>query len=61
MKMAISRYEIYQRGKQSRDEMRDMIVKSLPDASDKHIRRLYFFMYGAGLLKDQEAGYERKD
>ena len=59
--MAISRYEIYQRGKQSRDEMQDVIVKSLPDASDKHIRRLYFFMYGAGILKDQEADHERKD
>ena len=41
--------------------MQDMVIKLVPDVSDRYIMMLYFFMYGAGLLKDQEADHERKD
>ncbi len=34
--------EIYQRVQQSRDEMQDMIIKSVSDVSDRHIMMLYF-------------------
>ena len=56
-----SSYEIYQRAQQSREEMVEEISRSLPELSGVDVRRVYFFMYGAGLIKDQEAGYERKD
>ena len=54
-------YEIYQRVQQSREEMMEAITKSLPELSGVDVRRAYFFMYGAGLLKEQEADHERKD
>ena len=56
-----SSYEIYQRSQQSREEMVEEITRSLPELSGVDVRRVYFFMYGAGLIKDQEADHERKD
>lgn len=56
-----SSYEIYQRAQQSREEMVEEITRSLPEFSGVDVRRVYFFMYGAGLIKDQEADHERKD
>lgn len=56
-----SSYEIYQRAQQSREEMVEEITRSLPELSGVDVRRVYFFMYGAGLIKDQEADHERKD
>lgn len=56
-----SSYEIYQRAQQSREEMVEEITRSLPELSGVDARRVYFFMYGAGLIKEQEADHERKD
>lgn len=56
-----SSYEIYQRAQQSREEMVEEISRSLPELSGVDVRRVYFFMYGAGLIKEQEADHERKD
>lgn len=56
-----SSYEIYQRAQQSREEITEAITRSLPELSGVDVRRVYFFMYGAGLIKDQEADHERKD
>ncbi|OUO31193.1 hypothetical protein B5F86_01615 [Lachnoclostridium sp. An298] len=53
-----SSYEVYQRARQSRDEMQEAIVRSLPDLSGVDVKKLYFFMYGAGFIKEQE---EQKD
>ena len=53
-----SGYEVYQRARQSRDEMQEAIVRSLPDLSGVDVEKLYFFMYGAGFIKEQE---EQKD
>lgn len=53
-----SSYEIYQRAQQSREEMVEEISRSLPELSGVDVRRVYFFMYGAGLIKEQE---EKKD
>lgn len=53
-----SSYEIYQRAQQSRKEITEAITKSLPELSGVDLRRVYFFMYGAGLIKKQE---EKKD
>lgn len=59
MKMATpSSYEIYQRAQQSRKRMTEAITRSLPEISSADVRRVYFFMYGAGLIKEQE---EKKD
>lgn len=54
-------YEIYQRAQQSREEITEAITRSLPRLSGVDVRRVYSFMYGAGLLKEQEADHERKD
>lgn len=48
-----SSYEVYQRARQSRDEMQEAISRSLPELSDVDVKRMYFFMYGAGLIKEQ--------
>ena len=56
-----SSYEIYQRAQQSREEITEAITRSLPELSDVDIKRVYFFMYGAGLIKEQEADHEYKD
>lgn len=56
-----SSYEIYQRAQQSRDEIQEAIIRSLPELSGVDVRRVYFFMYGAGLIKEQEADHEYKD
>lgn len=56
-----SSYEIYQRAQQSRKEITEASTRSLPELSGVDVRRVYFFMYGAGLIKDQEADHERKD
>lgn len=56
-----SSYEVYQRAQQSREEMVEEITRSLPELSGVDVRRVYFFMYGAGLIKEQEADHERKD
>lgn len=56
-----SSYEIYQRAQQSREEMVEEITRSLPELSGVDARRVYFFMYRAGLIKEQEADHERKD
>lgn len=53
-----SSYEIYQRAQQSREEIVEEITRSLPELSGVDVRRVYFFMYGAGLIKEQE---EKKD
>ena len=53
-----SSYEIYQRAQQSRERMTEAITRSLPEISSADVRRVYFFMYGAGLIKEQE---EKKD
>lgn len=51
-----SSYEIYQRAQQSREEMTEAITRSLPELSDVDIKRVYFFMYGAGFIKEHEGG-----
>lgn len=56
-----SSYEIYQRAQQSREEIMEAITRSLPELSGVDIRRVYFFMYGAGLIKEQAADHERKE
>lgn len=56
-----SSYEIYQRAQQSREEMTEAIIRSLPELSDVGVKRVYFFMYGMGIIKEQEADHERKD
>ena len=56
-----SSYEIYQRARQSREEITEAITRSLPQLSGVDIRRVYFFMYGAGLLKEQAVDYESKE
>lgn len=56
-----SSYEIYQRTQQSREEITEVITRSLPQLSSVDVRRVYLFMCGAGLLKEQEADHERKD
>lgn len=56
-----SSYEIYQRAQQSREEMVEEISRSLPELSGVDVRRVYFFMYGAGFIKEQEADHEYKD
>lgn len=56
-----SSYEIYQRAQQSREEITEAITRTLPQLSGVDVRRVYFFMCGAGLLKEQEADHERKD
>ena len=56
-----SSYEIYQRAQQSRDEIQEAIIRSLPELLGVDVRRVYFFMYGAGLIKEQEADHEYKD
>ena len=56
-----SSYEIYQRAQQSREEITEAITRSLPELSGVDVRRVYFFMYGAGLIKEQEADHECKD
>ncbi len=53
-----SSYEIYQRARQSREEITEAITRSLPELSGVDIRRVYFFMYGAGLIKEQAADEE---
>lgn len=56
-----SSYEIYQRAQQSREEITEAITRSLPELSGVDIRRVYFFMYGAGLIKEQAADHESKE
>ena len=56
-----SSYEIYQRAQQSREGIMEAITRSLPELSGVDIRRVYFFMYGAGLIKEQAADHERKE
>ncbi|MDN0044171.1 hypothetical protein [Mediterraneibacter glycyrrhizinilyticus] len=56
-----SSYEIYQRAQQSREEITEAITRSLPELSGVDIRRVYFFMYGAGLIKEQSADHESKE
>ena len=56
-----SSYEIYQRAQQSREEMVEEISRSLPELSGVDVRRVYFFMYGAGFIKEHEVDHERKD
>lgn len=56
-----SSYEICRRAQQSREEIEAAIVSSLPELSPVDVRRVYFFMFGAGLIKDQEAEHERKN
>lgn len=56
-----SSYEIYQRAQQSREEMVEEISRSLPELSGVDVRRVYFFMYGAGFIKEHEGDHERKD
>ena len=62
MKMEMpSSHEIYRRAQQSREEITEAITRSIPELSGVDIRRVYFFMYGAGLIKEQEADHECKD
>lgn len=56
-----SRYEIARRAQQSRKEIGAAIVRSLPELSPVDVRRVYFFMYGAGLIKEQEKEHEREN
>ena len=42
-------------------KLTEAITRSLPELSDVDIKRVYFFMYGAGLIKEQEADHEYKD
>lgn len=56
-----SSYEIYQRAQQSREEITEAITRSLPELSGVDIRRVYFFMYGAGLIKERSADHESKE
>ncbi len=51
-----SSYEIYQRAQQSREEMVEESSRSLPELSGVDVRRVYFFMYGAGFIKEHEGG-----
>lgn len=41
--------------------MVEEISRSLPELSGVDVRRVYFFMYGAGFIKEQEADHEYKD
>lgn len=52
----LSSYEICRRVQQSREDIEAAIVRSLPELSPVDVRRVYFFMYGAGLIKDESAG-----
>ena len=45
----------------SRAEITEAITRSLPELSGVDIRRVYFFMYGAGLIKEQSADHESKE
>lgn len=56
-----SSYEIYQRAQQNREEITEAITRSLPELSGVDIRRVYFFMYGTGLIKEQSADHVSKE